>query len=137
VINHTVTAVLDAPKDEVLDFLAQIENLPTWATEFAQELKYEGGEAKVVNDLGEFYFHIAADPETGVIDMYAGPSTDAMALFPSRVVGLPDGRSAYSFTMFKQPGTPDELFESQSQSLRREFDNIRARFAAGRTSCSV
>ena len=136
-LNHTVTAVLDAPKAEVFDFLAQIENLPTWATEFAQELKYEGGEAKVVNALGEFYFRIAADPDTGVIDMYAGPSADAMALFPSRVVGLPDGRSAYSFTMFKQPGTPDELFESQSESLRREFDNIRARFAAGRASCSA
>jgi len=135
VINHTVTAVLDAPKNEVFDFLAQIDNLPTWATEFARELKYEGGESKVVNGLGEFYFRIAADRETGVIDMYAGPSTDAMALFPSRVVDLPDGRSAYSFTMFKQPGTPDELFESQYESLRREFDNIRARFATELPSC--
>ena len=136
-INHTVTAVLDAPKDDVFDFLARIENLPTWATEFARELKYDGGEAKVVNGLGELYFRIAADPVTGVIDMFAGPSTDAMALFPSRVVELPDGRSAYSLTMFKQPGTPDELFESQHESLRREFDNICARFAGRRASCNA
>jgi hypothetical protein len=129
VINHTVTAVLDSPRAEVFDFLARIENLPTWATEFARELKQEDGETKVVNNLGEFFFRIAADAETGVIDMYAGPTTDTMALFPSRVVGLPDGRSAYSFTMFKQPGTPDELFESQLESLCREFDNIRARFS--------
>jgi hypothetical protein len=129
VINRTVTAILDAPKNRVFDFLSRLENLPDWATEFAHELRYDDGDVKVVNDLGEFYVQISADPGTGVIDMYAGPVKEELALFPSRVVSLPDGRSAYSFTMFKQPGTPDDLFESQYESLRREFDNIRARFA--------
>jgi hypothetical protein len=134
-INRTVTAVLDAPKEAVFDYLAKIENLPEWATEFARELKVEHGDAKVVNGLGEFHVRIGADAETGVIDMYAGPTKAELALFPSRVVALPDGRSAYSFTMFKAPGTPDELFESQYESLRREFDNIRARFAGDGASC--
>ena len=134
-INRTVTAVLDAPKQMVFDYLADVANLPEWATEFARELRFEGGHAKVVNGLGEFYFRLEADPETGVIDMYAGPTQDELALFPTRVVALPDGRSAYSFTMFKAPGTPDELFESQHDSLRREFDNIRSRFAADHSSC--
>ncbi|HET7855329.1 MAG TPA: hypothetical protein VFL41_02620 [Gaiellaceae bacterium] len=129
-ISRTVTAVLDAPKETVFDYLAQIENLPEWADEFARELRYEGVDAKVVNNLGEFYFQIDADAETGVIDMYAGPTKDALVLFPTRVVSLPDSRSAYSFTMFKTPETPDELFESQYESLRREFDNIRTRFSA-------
>jgi hypothetical protein len=135
VINRTVTAVLDAPKDAVFEYLADVANLPEWATEFARELRFEGGHAKVVNGLGEFYFRIEADLETGVIDMYAGPTHDELALFPTRVVALPDGRSAYSFTMFKASGMPDELFESQHESLRREFDNIRARFAADHASC--
>jgi hypothetical protein len=133
--SRTVTAVLDAPRAEVFAYLSQVENLPDWATEFARELRYEDGRAKVVNGLGEFWFSIDADPEAGVIDMYAGPSEDELALFPTRVVALPDGRSAYSFTMFKAPGMPDELFESQYESLRREFDNIRARFAPDRASC--
>jgi hypothetical protein len=136
-ISRTITAVLDAPKEAVFDYLAQIENLPEWATEFAPELKDDQGDAKVVNNLGEFYLRIAADPETGVIDMYAGPTKDELALFPTRVVALPDGRSAYSFTMFKAPGMSDDLFESQHESLRREFDNIRARFAADHPSCRV
>jgi hypothetical protein len=136
-ISRTVTAVLDAPKEAVFDYLARIENLPDWATEFAPELKDDQGDAKVVNNLGEFYLRIAADPETGVIDMYAGPTKDELALFPTRVVALPDGRSAYSFTMFKAPGMSDDLFESQHESLRREFDNIRARFAADHPSCRV
>ena len=127
--NRTVTTVLDAPKDEVFGFLATIENLPKWATEFARELRYEDGKAKVVNGLGEFYFEIDSDPDTGVIDMYAGATEDELALFPTRVVELPGGRSAYTFTMFQAPGMPDELFSSQHRSLLREFDNIRREFS--------
>jgi hypothetical protein len=136
VINRTVTAVLDAPKDVVFDYLSKIENLPHWATEFARELKYGEGKAKVVNGLGEFYFSINADAASGVIDMYAGPTEDQLALFPTRVVPLSEDKSAYSFTMFKAPGIPDELFESQYESLRREFDNIRRHFAAPQVSCA-
>ena len=130
-VNRTVTAVLDAPQDVVFDYLSRVENLPEWATDFARELKYEDGTAKVVNGLGEFFFEISADRDTGVIDMYAGPTRDELALFPTRVVPIGEGRSAYSFTMFKAPGMPDDLFESQYASLRRELENIRARFASG------
>jgi hypothetical protein len=64
-----------------------------------------------------------------VIDMFAGPTKGQMAIFPSRAVALPDGRTAFSFTMFQAPDMPDELLESQHQSLKREFINIEAAFA--------
>jgi hypothetical protein len=123
--SRTVTTVLDAPSERVFDFLAEVENLPRWATEFARELRYEDGKSKVVNGLGEFYVRFASDAATGVIDMYAGPSESELALFPTRVVRLADGRSAYTFTMFHAPGMPDALFESQHVSLQREFENLR------------
>lgn len=129
-LNRTVTAVLEAPKEDVFEYVSSVENLPDWATEFARELKYVDGKPKVVNGLGEFFFAIEADRDTGVVDMYAGPTETELALFPTRVVGLGERRSAYSFTMFKTPGMPDELFESQYASLRREFDNIRRRFSS-------
>jgi hypothetical protein len=135
-ISRTVTAVLDASKDDVFDYLSRLENVPEWATEFARELKFEDGKAKVVNSLGEFFFEIAADRRSGVIDMYAGPTEQELVLFPTRVVPLGKERSAYSFTMFKAPEMPDELFESQYESLRREFANIRARFCSDRASCA-
>ncbi|HXV33343.1 MAG TPA: hypothetical protein VD769_04975 [Gaiellaceae bacterium] len=126
--SRTVTTVLAAPKEEVFAYLSRVENLPGWATEFARELRYEDGKAKVVNGLGELYFSIDADAETGVIDMYAGPTEAELALFPTRVVGLPGGRSAFTFTMFQAPGMSDELFESQHRSLLRELENVRALF---------
>ena len=127
--SRTVTTVLSAPSQEVFAYLADVENLPEWATEFARELKIVDGRHKVVNGLGEFFFEIRADEETGVIDMLAGPSEEALALFPTRVVPLGEGRSAFTFTMFQQPGQPDDLFESQYHSLRRECENIERRFA--------
>ena len=128
--SETVTAVVPAPPTAVFEYLSDIEKLPEWATEFARELRREGEDYKVVNGLGEFYFEIRADPQTGVIDMFAGPTKEQMAIFPARAVALPDGRTAFSFTMFQAPGMPDELFESQHESLKREFTNIRAAFAA-------
>jgi hypothetical protein len=127
--SETVTAVLPAPAADVFAYMADIENLPKWANEFARELKHEDGGYKVVNGLGEFHFEIRADERTGVIDMLAGPEPDQLAVFPTRAVSLPGNQSAYTFTMFQAPGMPDELFEAQYQSLKREFENIRAVFA--------
>ncbi len=127
--SETVTTILPAPRDAVFEYMSDIEKLPEWATEFARELKREGEDYKVVNGLGEFYFSIQADPTTGVIDMFAGPTKDQMAVFPTRAVGLTDGRTAYSFTMFQAPDMPDELFDAQHHSLQREFGNIEAAFS--------
>jgi len=81
---RTAIVVLPAPSEEVFDYLADVRNLPEWANEFARELKVVDGGHKVVNGLGEFFFEIRVDQETGVIDMYAGPSEDELALFPAR-----------------------------------------------------
>jgi hypothetical protein len=127
--SRTVTTVVPAPRADVFDYLSSIENLPEWATEFARELRRDEDGYTVVNNLGEFRFEVRADEETGVIDMLAGPTAEEMAVFPTRAVELPDGRTAYSFTMFQAPEMPNELFESQYESLKREFANIEARFA--------
>jgi Polyketide cyclase / dehydrase and lipid transport len=126
----TVTTVLTAPQERVFDYLADIEHLPEWATEFARELRRDGDDYKVVNGLGEFFFAIQADRASGVIDMFAGPSKREMAVFPTRAVTLPDGRTAYTFTMFQAPGMPDELFDSQHASLQRELAGLEPLLAA-------
>ena len=131
-MNHrTLTTMFSAPRDEVFAYLADIETLPQWATDFARELKLVDGRYKVVNGLGEFFFEIRADASSGVIDMLAGPDEDALALFPTRVVPLAGGGSAFTFTMFQAPGQPDEQFENQYASLRREFENLERRFGSG------
>jgi hypothetical protein len=128
--HHTVTTTFGASRDEVFDYLADIEKLPEWATEFARELRVVDGRHKVVNGVGEFFFEMHADSESGVIDMLAGPSEDALLCFPTRVVATPAGGSAFTFTMFQAPGQPDEQFETQHASLLREFQNLTRRFGS-------
>ena len=41
--HHTVTATFSAPPDEVFAYLADIDNLPDWATDFARELNESRG----------------------------------------------------------------------------------------------
>jgi hypothetical protein len=125
---RTATAVVNAPRDQVFDYLSRVENLPDWASEFARELRVVEGKTKVVNGLGEFFVRFQADAASGVIDMFAGPDEEQLAVFPTRVVGLADGRTLYVFTMLQAPDMPDELFDGQYRSLLREFANIAARF---------
>ena len=78
-----------------------------------------------MNGLGELFFEIQADEATGVIDMHRRAERGADGSLPDRVVALPGGGSAYTFTMFQAPEQPDEQFEGQYASLVRELENIR------------
>lgn len=123
--SRTSVLVLAAPRERVFEFLADIANLPRWATAFCRELRREGSRDKVVTPEGEIFFRIDADPRSGAIDMHGGPSDDRMAYWPSRVIALPGGNSAYIFTNFQWPGVPDEAFARQCEGLAHEFANIR------------
>ena len=78
-----------ASRDEVFAYLADIETLPEWATEFAREPRFVDGRYKVVNGLGEFLFELHADVATGVIDMLAGPDENHLPCFPTRSDSAP------------------------------------------------
>lgn len=121
----TTTAYFNAPRDRVFAYVAEVENLPRWATGFCKELKKVGGHHKVVTPMGELYFGIEADPKTGVVDMSSGPDRDTMATFPVRVAALPDGGSLLLFTNVQMPGVSDEVFAAQCRELKAEFENIR------------
>jgi hypothetical protein len=128
--SRTVTILVSASKETVFDFLSNIENLPAWATEFCEGLKKEGGHYKVITSAGELFFKIESDRKSGVVDMFAGPSLDRMGIFPCRVIAMPGGATAISFTFFQPPDMPDEVYERQHKSLLIEMDGLKRRFGA-------
>lgn len=131
--SRTVSLLIPAKKHQVFSYLSNIDNLPKWATEFCQELKKVDGKHKVVTcgpSRDEFFFRIQADEKTGVIDMFAGPTEDQMGVFPTRVIDLPGGSSAYVFTMFQAPGMSDDEFNSQYENLKKEMNNIKREFSS-------
>jgi hypothetical protein len=123
----TAAVILGTTGRNAFEYLSKVDNLPNWASEFCRELRTVGREHKIITcdpEAPELYFSIRADRDSGVIDMLAGPATDQLWTFPTRVVDLPDGHCVYLFTMIQSPGLPDSKFEQQRQSLRRELENI-------------
>jgi hypothetical protein len=122
---ETVAAILKAPRDKVFSFLSNVENLPKWATEFCKKLENVEGRYYVTSCQGRILFEMQADPKTGVLDMAGGPTESQMTLWPARVVPLPDGNSAFLFTVIQGPGVPDDEFQDQLDSLGREMLNVK------------
>ncbi|MEN8197560.1 MAG: SRPBCC family protein [Pseudomonadota bacterium] len=122
---NTVTAYFNAPREKVFAYVADIENLPRWATGYCKELRKEGDDHKVVTPLGELYFRIDADPITGVVDMVSGPEKETMAAYPVRVAAMPDGGSLLLFTAMQLPGMSGEDLAAQCRGLEAEFEIIR------------
>ena len=122
---NTHTLPLSASKAKAFAFLADIENLPKWATMFCKELKKDAqGKHKVVTPGGEIFFRIAADEKTGTIDMFGGPTEDQMAYWPARLVERPGAGSLFIFTSMQYPGMTDEVFAMQCESLKQEFAHV-------------
>ena len=121
---HTLT--LMASKDRTFEFLSRIENLPKWATLFCRKLEpVANGLYKVVTPKGEIFFRIESDAQTGVIDMYGGPSESALAHWPTRVIPLGENESMFIFTALQYPGVSDSDFAAQCQGLEQEFPHIK------------
>jgi hypothetical protein len=128
-VSRTVTVILPATKETVFSFLSQIENLPAWATEFCSEVKREGAHHKVVTSSGELFFRIESDSETGVIDMFSGPTPTEQSIFPCRVIALPGQGSAVSFTFFRPADMTPDTFDQVYQSLLIEMEGLVQRFS--------
>lgn len=121
---------LHASKDTVFTYLANIENLPEWATIFCKELKQIDGKYKIVTPTnGELFFDIQSDKNTGVIDMYVGTNEKQMGIFPVRIIDFSNGACVVLFTMFQTPGMDDEQFSAQHKSLLEEFENLKRIFS--------
>src|SRR5947209_16023221 len=94
--------------------------MPKWSNIFCKEIKVVNGKNKIVTPLGEMFFEIRSDKETGTIDMFAGPIENQMSIFPVRVLDMPGGgASIVLFTMFQTPGLADEQFDVQYEQLKK------------------
>lgn len=122
---------LKSPREAVFNFLADIENLPRWATEFCERVYLERGRWWALTSQGELTVAAEADRATGVIDLYAGPAPDRMGLLPIRVLAEPGGGALVTFTFRQPPELPDELYEQRYRSLLVELRGLIARFGGG------
>jgi hypothetical protein len=123
--SETKSIFIEAPPAKVVEFLAQVDNLPRWAVGFAKAVTRDGGRWFVTTGAGEVGIRIGADARSGVVDFWMSPAPGVEALAASRVV--PNGAgSEYVFTQFQTPGMPDEVFEKNVKALEHELTVLRA-----------
>lgn len=128
-MNITSCSILvSAPRVEVFEFLADMNSMPEWATEFCRSIEHTPSGWIVQTEHGPLCADVTADLQTGVIDMWAGPTRLHMALFPIRVQSIPGGRTLVTFTFIQSANLPDEDFAIQYQSLQIELQGLADRF---------
>jgi hypothetical protein len=113
--------IVDAPAEAVFDFVQNLNNLPSWATSFCRSVRLIDGGAMVQTPAGEQYFGTTGDRDIGVIDWWCGPTMLTAQRWPTRVVGLPDGRSLYQVTAIFEGVVPPNV----DQSLVEELDVLK------------
>ena len=126
---ETVHTHVPAPAEDVFDYVADVGNLAEWATEFILEAERDGDRIRARTEMGEVTMTTRANAADGVVDILVEANGGPAVAFPTRILPLPDGTSAYGFTLVQQPDQPDEIFEQGLASLGRELANVRARFA--------
>jgi hypothetical protein len=114
--------IVDAPAEAVFDFVQDVTNLPLWAVHFCTGVRVVDDGALVQSPSGELYFGTTGDRDAGVVDWWCGPTLETAERWPTRVVGLPDGRSLYVVTAIfgeRVPPDVDRLFAEELEMLKR------------------
>lgn len=113
---------VDAAPEAVFDFVNDLGNMPSWAIHFCKGIRLVDDGAIVQSPSGEVYFGVTGDRDLGVLDWWCGPTMESAERWPTRVVGLPDGRSLYQVTAIfpgALPPTVDQLFADELGALKR------------------
>lgn len=125
----TESCVLSKPMSMVFDFLSNFENMPKWSTQFVKGIVLADGKKKLVTPFGEAFVRIDSDKNTGVIDIYAGPTESQMNPAFMRVISFPDGTCGVTFTFFKWPETSDQMWKMFCDWIKIEVGNIKKLFS--------
>jgi uncharacterized glyoxalase superfamily protein PhnB len=128
--NRTITLTVPASRDDVFSFLAQIENLPLWASQYCRELRRVGSHWKIRTRHEELFVALVADARLGVIDLFTGECLDEMALTPIRVVSVAHG-CAVTMTLFQAADESVESYEQRYQAWLIDGRVLTHRFGGG------
>jgi hypothetical protein len=114
--------VVDAPAEVVFDFVSDLRNLPRWAIHFCKSIRIVDDGAIVTTPSRDVYFGITSDRDNGILDWWSGPTMESAERWPTRVVGLSDGRSLYFVMAILHGAMPpniEQLFADELGTLKR------------------
>jgi hypothetical protein len=120
--SETRAISIAAEPHAVLTFLADPQQLPVWAPNFAESVRQDGTELVVGNGGNEIRVVMRVSHEHGTFDLLAAKDPRVGAF--SRVIPNGDG-SEYLFTLLFADGTPDADIARQMSIVEQELQAVR------------
>jgi hypothetical protein len=123
---RTRSITIAADPRAVFAYVSRPENLPAWASAFAESVRAEDDYWIATTPAGETRFTLRVDEEHGVVDFLGLISADAYALrAPTRVVPNGPNKTEYLFTLFQAPRETDEAFAGRLAVVCEELAALR------------
>ncbi len=108
----------------VCAFVANLENLPKWATTFCLSIERAGGAWIAQTPQGPVTIRIASRNELGVLDHYVSPSPGVEVYVPMRVVPSGSG-SEVLFTLFRRPEMTDAQYAEDQRLVEQDLATLK------------
>lgn len=114
---RTLAAPVEAGRDEVFRFLADVEILPRWAPEFCERLQLSRGQWLAWTVEGELFIEVEAHERSGAVDLRWGDGRSCERLLPLRVIALPGGQTLVSAVFYQAAERSELAFERECELL--------------------
>jgi len=127
----TRSITIERELSEVFTYVAVPENLPEWASPFAETVRTDGDDILVTSGGEERRFRLRIDATLGVVDFLAAVGQDryvAGALL--RIVPRANTSEAV-FTLLRMLNESDQQLEARALVVERELSTLRERLIEG------
>ena len=120
--SETRSIAIDAPPERVHRFIADPINIPRWAPAFATAIRPNDAHWIATTERGETEIIVASHPESGTLDILSAADRTRGAF--ARVISNGAG-SEVLFTLFFDPGTPEQAVTAQMTVIDEELASIK------------
>lgn len=122
--SRTLSVSIDCPPARVYAFVANPENLPTWASGLGRSVRKSDTGWVVETPQGPMPFRFVAKNDLGVLDHVVSPAPGTEIYVPMRVVPNGSG-SEVLITIFRLPDTSDEQFAEDLRLVERDLATLK------------
>ncbi len=120
----TISVQIDRDPEAVYAYVADLNNLPRWATTFCRSIRCEGDGWVMETSLGTMAIRLARENDLGVLDHYLTTPGGETLYVPMRVVSNGSG-SEVIFTLFRLPDVSGEAYAADAALVRQDLDRLK------------
>lgn len=120
----TISVQIAREPAAVYEYVADLNNLPCWATTFCKAIRKEGDGWLMESSLGTLAIRLTPENSLGVLDHYLTPPDGETIYVPLRVVANGSG-SEVIFTLYRLPGVSEADYAADAVLVRQDLNTLK------------